>query len=242
MDVNTTNINGNSVNNLSTLSSTVDIKSLGTIREIDNNSTNSFSVDSTSISKRSELSNSLKEFVKEISIGQSNMTKIQEQSTILNNIKDIAKDIINSENPIDIAEISQPTVQEHMEKYNSISQDISGNLKKFQEATDSTTYFDGRLGARPLSTSEILDAVEKQMEMINQQLEYSLKELEKLETKALDTIGEEVTKSAAEAPFEPIDFGKDIGSFSSANINNILGSVVASQANAIPGHSPKLLS
>ena len=241
MDVNTNVIN-TSVNDVSTLSSAVNLKLLSGAEKVDGNQNGSFTVDSTINIQKSDLSNSLKEFVNQIGANQSNQVKLESMSTILNDIKDILNKVVASESPSVTADVYQPTIQEHMEKYNSISSDISKNFEKFQEETDSTTYFDGRLGAKPLSPSDILEAVERQMAIVNQQKEFTAKNIENIETKALNTIGEEVSKAAAEAPFEPIDFGKDIGNFSSANINNVVGSVALSQANAIPANSPKLLA
>lgn len=242
MEINSNNVINTSVNDVSTLTSAVNLESLNSTSRVDGNKDGSFAVDTSVVGKRSELSNSLKEFTKELSSGQSTLIKLESKSTILNNISNIVKDITVSEQPVAKAEEVQPTVKKHMEQYNAISTDISKSMEKYQEETDSTTYFDGRLGAKPLSPSQIADAVERQMAMVNQQKEFLSSELQKVETKALDTIGKEIARTTAEAPFEPIDFGKNISNFSSANINTVVGSVAVSQANAIPANSPKLLA
>ena len=48
------------------------------------------------------------------------------------------------------------------------------------------------------------------MSVLNTQKEFTSKELEKIEIKALNTIGKEIAKNVASAPFQPVDFGKDI--------------------------------
>jgi len=237
MEINN-NIPNTSVNDVSTLSSSINIDTLNNTQKVEQSKNNSFSLDRNISINRSDLSNTLKEFTKEISKVQVTQSQLQSQTNILNDMQTLTHSIISSENPQKAADEAQPSIEAFINMYNTNSVQLSAN----QEDTDSTTYFDGKIGAKPLSTSEILEAVEKQMAFVNQQNEQSSKNLQELETRALNTIGKEIEQSAQKAPFEPIDFGKDIGNFSSANINNIVGSVATSQANAIPANSPKLLA
>ena len=98
------------------------------------------------------------------------------------------------------------------------------------------------LGAKPLNPAEIIDAVSKQMEIVKNEEKYFTDNVEKVVQKSIETINIEIDKSNKEAPFKNIDFGKNTANFTSANINNVVGSVVSSQANAIPANSPKLLA
>jgi len=237
MEINN-NITNTSVNDVSTLSSSINIENLNSTQKVDQTKNNSFSLDNDIGINRSDLSNKLREFTNEISNGQKSQVMLKEQTQILNNIQNLTMAIKNSETPEVTENELQPSVQEFMNKYNTNSVKLSSN----QEDTDSTTYFDGKAGAKPLSIGEILDAVEKQMEIVTKQIENTSQKIQFAETKALNTIGKEIELSIQQAPFEPVDFGKDIGNFSSANINNIVGSVATSQANAIPAHSPKLLA
>jgi len=242
MDVNTNNIINNSITDVSTLSNAVNVKSLSQSQQIDVDGKNSFTIDTSVVNKRSNLTDTLKEFMDKLTTNQTTQSMLNQQSTILNDLKSMMQTIKEAEVPDDVANEIQPTVQEHLSQYNTLSSDISKNIDKFQEDTDSTAYFDGILGAKPLSPSEILDQVEKQMELVKIKQDHTSNELQKVEHKALDTIGKEITKSKEEAPFKPIDFGNHTSNFTSANINNVIGSVVTSQANAIPANSPKLLA
>ena len=236
------NINNASLNDVSTLTNTMNLNSLNSTQKVDGNITNSFAVDSQLNLNKSDLSNSLKDFTKQISKSQIDLQAVNEQSNILNNIQELTNKLVSSNNVAQTEIEVQPAIETLMAKYNTSSTNTVATLQEFQAATDSSAYFDGKLGARPLSTSEILDAVDKQMSLVNQQKEFTSNEIQKAEKRALNTIGKEIELASAKAPFEPIDFGKDIGNFSSANINNVLGSVATSQANAIPSNSPKLLA
>ncbi|HIP11247.1 MAG TPA: hypothetical protein EYG97_04665 [Arcobacter sp.] len=236
------NINNVSPNDVSTLSSAVNVNTLNATQKIDENRTKSFDVDANLNISRSDLSNSLKEFTQLISNAQSNQNVLETQVSTLNDIRELTNQLINSQSPQETESIVQPSIQQFIDKYNATAVNIQENMETFQKETDSSTYFDGKLGATPLSISEILASVEKQMSMVNQQKEFTSNEIARAKERALETIGKEVEQSAANAPFEPVDFGKDIGNFSSANINTVVGSVATSQANAIPAHSPKLLA
>ncbi len=236
MDIN--NVTNTSLTDVSTLSSSVNLNSVSNIAELnDENSQNSSAINDTSI-KRSSLSNSLKDYMNQISIAQTTTVQISNQENILNNISNLASTIPDMEDETTLS--NQITTE--ITNYNNIAIDINRNLEDSNMDTESRTYFDGKLGAKPLSAYEIMDEVQQKSEQLEAQKKYTSEESKKIETRALDTIGKEIDKSAKQAPFEPVDYGKDIGNFSSANINTVLGSVAASQANAVPANSPKLLA
>lgn len=221
---------------LSTLSSSMNVKALDSINVVGEGS-NSFSIEFNTQERRSDLSLSLRNMMEDISVSQVALQSLNEQSTILSNIQEM----VLGDNQSLLEEI-QPSVEELLSKYNSLSTDINKNFEKYQEETNSRNYFDGMLGSKPLNPAEIIKAVEQQQEVVKAEKKFFGDNVEKVADKALEVINIEIDKSNKEAPFKNIDFGKNTADFTSANINNVVGSVVSSQANAIPANSPKLLA
>jgi uncharacterized protein with von Willebrand factor type A (vWA) domain len=227
---------------VSSLSNSVNLKALDTTAAIDASTQSTYSLNIDSNYKRSDLANVLKDTISNISQNQIASSNLEQQKNILNNIQEAATKIVQSNTPETTADEVQPEVAEFISQYNNLSVDVNKAFQESQGDTESHAYFDGVLGAKPLSPSEILEAVEQQMKVIKEQTQLVDTDLQKFETKALDTIGKEIAQTNAKAPFEPVDFGKNMANFTSANINNVVGSVATAQANAIPAHSPKLLS
>jgi len=228
---------------ISTLSSSMNVKAL---EKIDSTVlvNNSFSLDIETVTKRSNLNISLQDIITNIISDQQSVKNLNQQSDILFSLQNISTQMLASNQNSALLSFDdyQPSIEELLSKYNYLSTNLNKNFEKYQEETNSRNYFDGMLGSKPLNPSEILEAVEKQMEFVKLSKSFFMNNIEKLENKALEVINIEIDKSNKEAPFKNIDFGKNMANFTSANINSIVGSVALSQANAIPAHSPKLLS
>jgi flagellin-like hook-associated protein FlgL len=229
-----------SVDALSTLSSSINVKALEKV-DISKDLSNAFALEVNAGIRRSDLSISLKSMMDTISDSQISIRNLEEQSNILTRLRVTSTASLNSDTQTSL-EILQPSVEQLLEKYNYLSENINKNFEKYQEETNSHNYFDGMLGAKPLNPAEIIDAVEKQAEIVRAEKKFFGDNVEKVADKALEVINIEIDKSNKEAPFKNIDFGKNTANFTSANINNVVGSVVSSQANAIPANSPKLLA
>ena len=224
----------------STLINSVNVKALEQA-DISKDVNNSFSLELNLQQRRSDLSISLRDSMESISSSQISLKNLSEQSTILNNLRETISSATSSESQVSLDDL-QPTVENLLSQYNYLSSNINKNFAKYQEDTTSQNYFDGMLGAKPLNPAEIIDAVSKQMEIVKNEEKYFTDNVEKVVQKSIETINIEIDKSNKEAPFKNIDFGKNTANFTSANINNVVGSVVSSQANAIPANSPKLLA
>lgn len=227
-------------NDVSTLSSSMNVKALDKVNIV-NDTSNSFSIELNTQERRSDLSLSLKNMMQDISTSQLTLQNLNQQSTILSNIQNMMSSATSSDNQTSLDKL-QPSVEALLSKYNSLSSNINKNFEKYQEETNSQNYFDGVLGAKPLNPAEIIDAVQKQAEAVKVEKKFFSDNVEKVADKALEVINVEIDKSNKEAPFKNIDFGKNTANFTSANINTLVGSVVSSQANAIPANSPKLLA
>jgi hypothetical protein len=235
MEIN--NINNNSINDLNTLKNSVNSDNVNPVQIYEHlSNSNSYSINPNISPKRSYLSDNLNQFISSISQGHIDLSNLQIQNKILKDITINIKEIQTSENQEETSTLLQPNIAELMQKYNNISS------KTHIEENESRVYFDGILGSIPLSVDEILNDVSKKQENINQTKQIVSEKIQYNETKALDIIGKEVSKNKESKPFQNIDFGKALGDFTSASINNLIGSVAQSQANAIPSNSLKLLS
>ncbi len=242
MEVNSDYINSSLMTSVdsSTLSSSINVQALEKI-DFTKENTNTFSVDLPSEPRRSELSITLKSMMDNISSAQISLRNIEMQSSILTTLKDATQTSIDSGDIKTLIDL-QPSVEELMSKYNYLSSDINKNFAKYQENTDSHNYFDGILGAKPLTPADLIKAIDQQIEIISQEKQFFDDTLQKETNRSLKIINTEIEKSTQEASFKSIDFGKNTADFTSASINAVVGSVVSSQANAIPANSPKLLS
>lgn len=242
MEVNNNYLNNNVISDsVSTLSSSINLQALQDVSK-EQLSSNSFSLEIDNITKRSNFSNTLQDTFAQL-IQNQNLTKqINQQQNILDSIQNVTTQLQMSENFEAAQTTLQPQIQSSIEKYNSISANLQKDFEKYQQNTQSRNYFDGILGAKPLSPADILKAVEDQQRLLDSMQQNNTQATEQVVTRAKETIGEEVSKAVANAPFKQIDFGKNMTDFSSKTINNVVGSVVSAQANAIPAHSPKLLT
>jgi hypothetical protein len=228
------------VNDSSTLSSSVNIKALENAKTFQL-SNSSFTLDMDISLRRSDFANQLKDSLNNLAINQQKIQYINKQEKILDTIQNDVMQLQSSTNFEVSQETIQPKIEASINEYNT-NIDYRTEFTQFQETTQSQSYFDGLLGAKPLSPSDIRKAVEEQMQYLKQINSEASQNIEKTERKALKTIGDEIEKVIARAPYEPVDFGKNTTDFTSTNINSIVGSVVSAQANAIPAHSQKLLS
>lgn len=242
MEINNNYLNGDiNSTEISTLSSAVNLKALENVKTNDNSSS-SFTLDIANSYKRSDFSNTLKDSLNQLSVNQQNLQEINTQRDILSSIQTDATSLIDAEDFEQVETVVQPQIESSIDQYNSIVANLEEDFSKYQENTDSKAYFDGILGAKPLRPSEILNAVADKQRLLDNMSNLIDQNTQKIESKALKTISDEIDKAAKSAPYEPIDFGKNISDFTSTNINSIVGSVVSAQANAVPANSPKLLA
>jgi len=234
------NVANNTIQDLQSIKDTVNLNKVNP-NEISNhleNNSKAYLLDQNIPSKRSELSNNLNQHLTSIGKSQIQISNLDKQSNILSEITKVTLEITASTSPEVTADAVQPSVAQLMTNYNNLTPKIQ--LDQDPDAT-STTYFDGVLGAKPLSVSDITAAVEEQMKLVKQNTQVIHKQIEEVKTKAINTIGDEIAKNEAAKPFKNIDFGKMTSDFSSASINNIMGSVALTQANAVPVQAQKLL-
>ena len=233
MEIN--NINSSSINELNPLTNSVNTKNVNAtqVNEYLNDSSSYF-INPDISPKRSNLSQNLNQYITSISQTQIDISALNTKNNILNNISNLTNEIQIPQNTQEITQNLQIDISQLISQYNSVPQSSNS-------VNESNAYFDGKLGATPLNISEIVRATEEQQVIVKQSLHNHSQKIEAIKTKAIDTISNEVAKETPKI-FKNIDFGKNTSDFTSSTINNIVGSVALSQANAIPSNSARLLS
>jgi len=226
---------------VSTLSSSVNLKALENLK-VNELTSNSFTLDIENGFVRSNYANQMKDSLAQLAVEQTNMQQITKQENLLTSIQSAVVELNASEDYTATETKVQPKIAQAMDQYNQLVVNYNADFVKHQADTDSTAYFDGILGAKPLNPADIIKAVDQKRENLSMYKQSVEQNIEKIETKELKTIGDEIAKVVAESPFKPSDFGASTSDFSSTNINSLAGSVATAQANAVPLHAQKLLA
>ena len=198
---------------------------------------NSYLVNSDITPKRSELSNNLTPLISSMASEQSKLSNLNNQNNILDNIISTSNDVVKDPQAL-TPEVEQ-SLNELMAKYQNITtvHDITNENMN----TDSTAYFDGMIGAKPLKLQDMIDTSTQLKESTNNEIKVVEQKIDTIKTQVFDNIENEKVNNANLKPNKNIDFGKSTSDFSASNINNLMGSVIQTQANAIPAQSQKLL-
>lgn len=238
MEIN--NISNNPINDLNIqtgLEQSNNNISINETKKISDSFSNSYFVNPDISPKRSDLSNTLSQNITELSNNQIQLSSLNTQNNILNDIVNISTEAIN--NPETMTGQVEQSLNELMSKYKTI---INNDVNSENENTDSTAYFDGMLGAKPLRLQDMINTSEQLKQTTKNDIKVVEDKIENIKTTALNTIGEEISKNANLQPNKQIDFGKTTSDFTASNINSLVGSVAVTQANAIPVQSQRLLS
>ena len=125
-----------------------------------------------------------------------------------------------------------------MPSFNKLSEGINTTEISDQEGI----FFDGQVGSRPLSASEIHDAINQQKERLSQ---FNKRIEGQIESAISDTKAHiEIEKSTVETKveFKNIDYAKESAQFNASTLESVKGGILPSQANAFPLHSERLLA
>ena len=172
-----------------------------------------------------------------------NMNKIsnlqQQQSSVtsqldtLSKITQLTTQVIESPKQGQVLNDIQPEIQSLMNDFNT----VSAEMKSAQSSSSaSRTYFDGVVGAIPLSGEEIYQAVKLQqdrLEQVNHKIEVQVKNI------VSETEGSIELEKKSEFK---VDFEKESLEFSGQSLKSFEGSIPVAQANGNTEHSINLLA
>ena len=167
------------------------------------------------------------------------------QSTINNQINIVNEINLSIQNSSSTEQLDtvQPTIKSLMDNFNSNSNQIDFNqLVLDQDSLDSTAFFDGILGSKPLSPSDIMEATQNKMMLLNSMKSTTNTSFYEAINEVKSTIVQEKQTSQENSPFKEINFGKESADFTSNNVNNTVGSIATSQANPSTSHTIRLLT
>jgi len=201
------------------------------------NLSNSYLVNTDITAKRSELSNNLSPLIQSVATNQIELSKLSTQDNILSNIIKTSTEV--RENPETLTPQVEHSLNELMAKYkNTVTNDTVAE----NENSNSTAYFDGLAGAKPLKIQDMIETAQKIQVSVKEDIKIVETNIDTIKTDALNSIQNEISNNATLKPNKQIDFGKHTSDFSATNINSLVGSVIQTQANAIPAQSQRLLS
>ena len=159
---------------------------------------------------------------------------ISKQLDLTNEIKSI---VTSAQNDFELLNKVQPQVQSMMIDYNEISKE-TGDTLTANSKPKSRAFFDGVLGSKPLSTTEIFKAINKQQEMISQSQENLNNKANLAVQDSRNIIKQEKVVSQENSPFKDNDYSKD-----RVDLNiQTLGKMSDVQIDASNSTSMKLLS
>ena len=174
----------------------------------------------------------------------SNMNKIsdlqQEQLTVTQQVNTLSKitqettNVIESPKSGQVLDDIQPEIQSLITNFNT----VSAEMKSTQSSSSaSRTYFDGVVGAVPLSGEEIYQAVKQQqdrLEQVSQKINQEINNVVSNTKKDIDSQRKPESKD--------IDFEKESAQFNAQSLKEVKGPVIATQAHAQTEQNIKLLT
>ncbi len=189
---------------------------------------------------RSELANSVGKYIKTISTASSVTSILKGQMEAINNIQDKISTVTKG---VSTQDSIQPDIAQLVSKYNSSTGVVNDKIDRLSDLKgDSTTYFDGSAGAIPLNIDMLNNSMATKRKELASTIDKVNEVNEVFKELAKNVITSEVQKLQEASPFKEINFGKESVDFNSANMNNLMGSVASSQANAMPTQNIRLLS
>lgn len=230
----------NSMNNLNYVSDNKDsqkAKALISSKEVENKYSSNDKVDV-------NLQNSSKSnFVNNVTSSINKLASLQKTQSNISNQLEITTDIVKTTSvAVNSPEIKlddkQPEVKNLLDSYN----DLSKNSASTEGFDENGIFFDGVLGSKPLSASEILQAVESQQSKLKFAQEKIGAEIESVISDTKQSFEVEKAKVETKVEFKNFDFEQESAQFNSSTLGNIRDGIIPSQANATSSNSVKLLA
>lgn len=195
---------------------------------------------------QSEFANNLISNNNELLSIEVSQSKVSQQINISSEIVKIVTKAIESNSPTQALDKIQPQVEKLINNFNKFSNDntVTSKLSQIVEERNdenSRSYFDGQLGSKPLSSSEIFEAADQQnrrLVMIQSELNQEHKQV--IEQTNNDIKQEKIVVQE-KIEFKVVNFGQESAQFNNNSLTNIEGSIVSAQSNPSQEQSLKLL-
>ena len=204
-----------------------------------NNKVNAVDISDNDTEKRSDLAISIGGFMNNMASTSSISSDTNLQIKAMDKMQQLVSDVRSGDQT---QEQAQPNIAKSITEFNAKAEKINIEIKANDDIeSDSHTFFDGRFGSIPLN----LDGLEQAVVSKKDELVANKKSIDAqtvtFKQQAQKVIETEIVKAEESSPFKEINFGKESANFNATRVTNVLGSIVSSQANAIPPHAQKLL-
>lgn len=201
--------------------------------------TNKYPTDKVETFQKSNSSN----FLTSISSNINRITDLQKNQSLISNQLEITSKLVTTTTSVQNStsmtlDDKQSEIQNLLKEFNKLSDGFERPTISDEEGI----YFDGQLGSKPLSASQILDAVSQQKERLSHFNEQLTNEVKSLVSNTKETISSEKTVLETKVEFKNIDYEKESAQFNASTLESVKGGILPSQANAFPPHSEKLLA
>jgi len=240
----------NSVDKLSL--SNIDHSSVNQLKHVNkvelNSNNRSLQEDKVEFKKQSSLfANNLMHNVKKIASVSTVQSVVSKQLDITTEIKQSIHSVIANPSSGQTLSDIQPKIKNLMDNFNHLSSIISNNMDALSsdsnETPKSRIYFDGILGAKPLSSKEIFEEVNSQKERLQKVNEAANDEILNTIQKSKKMFDTQKQELVAQQPqIKKIDFAIESNNFEPQSVQKVKGSVVDTQANAQTEQNIKLLA
>jgi len=160
-------------------------------------------------------------------------------SSALHIVNEFERVVTSNKNSLDNI---QPQIQSFINTFNSSAKGLSDTISKISQemqSDESRVYFDGILGAKPISGQEIYEAISKQKQNLEQYNKALNNQLIETTTQTKEMFS--VEKSSFSDTQQKIDFKIESENFEAKRVETQNGSITQTQANAEPSISKELL-
>jgi len=187
--------------------------------------------------------NSSGNFLTNVSSNINKIADLQKNLSLISNQLEITTKLVTTTTSVQNStsmtlDDKQSEIQNLLKEFNKLSDGFERPSISDKEGI----YFDGQLGSKPLSVSQILDAVSKQKERLSNFNKELTNEVKSLVSNTKETISSEKTVLETKVEFKNIDYEKESAQFNAFTLESVKGGILPSQANAFPHHSEKLLA
>jgi len=230
------------IQNTNSLMTTIDVKNTSNIDSLQNiqNNTSKYPSDKVVIEKNNDsksfLSSNVSPNLLRIAELQKQQSQVSSQMELTSRIVKVTQNAIQSDE-LKIDD-QQPKIKNIMDNFNKLSE----NSKRPEISDKPGIYFDGKVGARPLSTKEIFDDIQVKQDRLSEIQQFISNEITTIAAETKNSFENEKTKIEIKVEFKKINFENESLQFKSSFTNDFNGSIISSQANALPSNSEKLLA
>jgi hypothetical protein len=196
---------------------------------------------------KSSFTNSLTSNITQISKSMSVQSTVSKQIDITNEIEKSIQKVMSNPNSEKSLDDIQPKIKSLMDSFNNYSSKLSTSISAISnnstEEERSRMYFDGILGAKPLSSEEIFAEVNSQRERLQSVHKEANEEVLNNIEKSKEIINNQKRELETQQPeIKQIDFSLESSNFEPKKLQSVEGSVIDTQANAKVEQNIKLLA